>query len=150
MSINYYNTVEDMRSAEKPFSVWNKLDQWGTKLVDPRKAAYGGHTYVAHSNNIAEVADLNAPEQLPLTLGDRIKVRVGVILKQIAAFFSKVIRSKYQHVDDTIRGNIKKKPDVKATKQGNDFDWIVSCLTCCTLCGECCDPQPSCGRRRCN
>lgn len=127
MSINYYNSIEDKRFVEQTFSLARKLDQWGTKLVQPRQAAYGGHTYIITRKMIDVVP--SSPICRKLTLVEKIKVKVGIILKQIAAFFSAKIKSKYEFVDqlDTL-GCLG--PKVKPVKNGKS-NGIDDCLRPC-------------------
>lgn len=97
MNINYYNSVEVKTVAEKSFSITQKLDQWGTKLVQPRQAAYGGRSYTIAEKGVELATD--QPGAYILGRSDKFKVMLGIILKKIAAFFNAAIKSKYQQVD---------------------------------------------------
>lgn len=141
MAINYYNTVEDNRSVEKPFSITQKLDQWGTKLVDPRQVFYGGRNFSV-TNKGVEDKGVVTTGKLELTRFDRIKVRVGIILKQIAAFFNPAIKIKYKMVDAYVAAVLNPSSEktpvsssaekVQAVRQGQDCG--DACFAACCPC----------------
>lgn len=141
MGVNFYNTITVRESVsnqtvEQPFSIANKLDQWGTKLVKPYQKNYGGHSYTIHVKEEMASEEPTPPMGINgLSLIEKIKVFCGVLLKKLAALLDSNINKKYLLIDQIFGPKIKfgdllpVTPKAQVEKAGNPND--CNCNSCC-------------------
>lgn len=95
---NYYNDVKltNFTPAEKSISLGEQLDKWGSKLVKPYGASFGGRSYSANLTNREISSNAGLVSKRAPSIANKIQVRIGVSLKEIGALFSSEVKAKYQ------------------------------------------------------
>lgn len=152
---NFYNSV-DLKGVEQPFSLTQKLDSWGDRLMQPHRASYGGKQWTLNlQTKTLEGSALGEPTKLSFL--DKVKVKIGLIFKSIAAFFNSEIRAKYElvsgdHWKQAENSQVlKDTPEVRKllailypreasrlSKQGGDMDCVFTLFKCCECCTVLC------------
>lgn len=115
MQINHYCCSVHVVLPENPIvqpSVWDKLEKQGDNLIKPYRNSSGGrriiiaHPDVAFSfqlfnclKNTYREGTRSFPLNKKLTFKEIAEVGTGLMLKRVAALFSKKIRAKYELID---------------------------------------------------
>lgn len=156
---NLYHDIELKAQGEQKLSISNTLDRWGSNLIRPFKTVYGGHSFTleASTNTIVQHPDSSLDVFIPMNILEKLKVKIGLVLKRIAVFFDSRIEAKYQLVDakeedkTKLWSKLKGEPNVTAEKSGNrhryriggDLSALIDCLAIsCFFCMIFAEPRP--------